>query len=95
MHASLLKDGWHVQYDNEFFDDASTRRPPSVTRSYMSEEEEELEYTAAPFYVQDEENGDYGEDEDGKPIYPAELDSQKPQIEKKYKQRNRINWCVA
>ncbi|KAK9857954.1 hypothetical protein WJX84_008696, partial [Apatococcus fuscideae] len=79
-------------YDNEFFDDASTRRPPSVTRSYMSEEEEELEYTAAPFYVQDEENGDYGEDEDGKPIYPAELDSQKPQIEKKYKQRNRINW---
>ncbi len=81
-----------MQFDGEFFDDASTRQPPSVTRSYMSEDEEELEYTAAPFYVQDEETGDYAEDEDGKPIYPQELDSKKAVIEKKFKQRNRINW---
>ena len=82
----------HSQYDNDFFDDMSTRQPPSVTKTYMSEEEEELEYTAAPFYVHDEETGDYEEDEDGNPIYPAELDDQKPKMDKKFKQHWKWNW---
>lgn len=84
-----------VQYDNDFFDDMSTRQPPSVTKTYMSEEEEELEYTAAPFYVHDEETGDFEEDEDGNPIYPAELDDQKHKIEKKFKQQRKMNWYAC
>ena len=81
-----------MQFDGDFFDDASTRQPPSVTRSYLSEDEEELEYTAAPFYVHDEETGDYAEDEEGKPISPPELDAEKPTINKRFKQHTRINW---